>query len=166
MYLYSLSMMDIMTSLWQGKKYHQCAHVCCKRARLFTLVSYSDKYLKTRWQTSRRCKTVTQGLCHIQPCRFVGCQGQLQWQGGTGTWKCRSHRGVWKDKGTAQGVLQGREGEEKAPSQEIWVCSLQSATTPAKKCCNSTSSHFLHGFCSFLISIPLWTHLPKGQRGL
>lgn len=148
MCLCSLSMMDIMISLWQGKKYHQWARVCWKWAGLFTLAAYSDKYLKTRWQTSKRCKTVTQDLCHMH---ILGLPGTATVTGRKRKRNVLQSLGRLEGHGKSTGSLLGREWGENAPSQEIWVSSLQSVTTSPKQCCNSTSSQFLHGFCFFLV---------------
>lgn len=105
--------MDVLITV-QGK-ISSSALVCCEQAGLSTLAPYRGKYLKTRWQTSKRCKTVTQDLCPIQPCHSMGCQDQPQWQGGTGTGMCCSLWDVWKDTGGTQ----GREQGERDTSQEI-----------------------------------------------
>lgn len=92
--------MDVLMSLWQGE-ISSSAFVCCERTGLSTLAPYRGKYLKTLWQT-RRCKTVTQDLCHTQPRRFMDCQDQPQRQGGIGTGMCCSLWDVWKDMGSMQ----------------------------------------------------------------
>lgn len=132
-YPHSLSVMDVLMSLWQGK-ISSSAFVCCERAGLSTLAPYRGKYLKTLWQT-RRCKTVTQDLCHTQPCRFMDCQDQPQQQGGIGTGTCCSLWDVWKDMGSMQEFPPGR-GKEMPPRKFGGHCNV--ATHP-KQCRISTS---------------------------